>query len=63
MKIAWKTGTKELSRMPFLPQEEGPRLVEIALLIVLIAIAIIVMVALLEPVISDFFSWIAGTLS
>ena len=49
--------------MPFLPQEEGPRLVEIVLLIVLVAIVLIAMVALLEPVVSDFFSWIAGTLS
>ncbi len=61
--MARKTGAKELSRMPFLPQEEGPRLVEIVLLIVLVAIVLIAMVALLEPVISDLFSWIAGTFS
>ena len=49
--------------MLFLPREEGQGLVEYALILVLIAIAVIVLLTLLGNTVKDVFSDIASALS
>jgi len=49
--------------MLFLPREEGQGLVEYALILVLVAIAVIALLTLLGDTVSDVFSQIVSALS
>ena len=49
--------------MLFLPREEGQGLVEYALILVLVSIAVIVILALLGEQVADVFSRITSALS
>jgi pilus assembly protein Flp/PilA len=49
--------------MLFLPREEGQGLVEYALILVLVAIAVIALLTLLGSTVSDVFSSITDALS
>jgi pilus assembly protein Flp/PilA len=49
--------------MLFLPREEGQGLVEYALILVLVAIAVIVLLTLLGQTVADVFSRIVSALS
>jgi pilus assembly protein Flp/PilA len=49
--------------MLFLPREEGQGLVEYALILVLVAIAVIALLTLLGGTVSDVFSSISSTLN
>lgn len=53
---------REVSRMLFLPNEEGQGLVEYALILVLVAIVVIAILLLLGPVIGNVFSTIVDAL-
>ena len=48
--------------MMYMPREEGPGLVEYALILVLVAVVVIVILALLGPAIGNIFSNIVNTL-
>jgi len=48
--------------MLFAPKEKGQRLVEYALILVLVAIVVIVILALLGPAIGDIFSNIVNAI-
>jgi len=53
---------KEVSKMLFLPREEGQGLVEYALILVLVAIVVIAILLLVGPAIGRVFSQIVSNL-
>lgn len=57
------TKRKVVSKMLFLPREEGQGLVEYALILVLVAIVVIAILLLLGPIVGNVFSNIVGNLS
>ncbi len=51
-----------MSKLPFLPDEDGQGLVEFALILVLIAIVVIAIYLLVEPAIGDIINELKGFL-
>ena len=53
---------EEVSKLPFLPDEDGQGQVEYALILVLIAIVVVAIYLLVEPAIDDILSELKGLL-